>query len=264
MIRIRKDWWKDFFNDVYMVTDARSICDKELTRREVDLLETTLGLNKRDKLLDLCGGYGRHSLELGRRGYRNVSVLDYSDYLIRLGKRMAKKTGLDIKFYRSDARSTGFGNDSFTAVAVMSNSFGYFPRDDDNLRILKEVRRILKKGGRLLLDLADPEYIKRNLTPVSWHEAQKNIIVCREREMKGDLVRAREIVLSKKDGLIQDKTYCERLYGKKKIVSLLKNAGFHNISIRKRIALHKKKYDYGLLLSKMIITAIKGRGSSSA
>ena len=37
-IIVDPDWWKTLFDDVYLLTDARSVCDLALTRREVDLI----------------------------------------------------------------------------------------------------------------------------------------------------------------------------------------------------------------------------------
>ena len=74
--RIDSDWWKELFDDIYLLTDARSVCNKELTRLEVDFLQETLDLDKSAPILDLCGGQGRHSLELSRRGFMKVTVLD--------------------------------------------------------------------------------------------------------------------------------------------------------------------------------------------
>jgi len=257
LIKIEKNWWKGFFNDIYLITDARSVCDETLTVKEVDIAVEMLRLKKHDRILDLCGGYGRHSLELAKRGYRDLSVLDYSDYLVKLGRRLARESGFKIRFYRSDARTTKLSRKTFTAVAIMANSFGYSPRDADNLRILKEAHRLLADKGRLLLDLADPDYVKERLSPVSWHEAKNNIIVCRERELRKDLIKAREVVLSKRDGLIRDKVYCERLYDKNKISLLLRRAGFGNIVVRKRGMVHKKKKDYGLLSARMFVVCEK-------
>jgi len=44
-IQIDKDWWKDIFDEVYLQTDARSVCDESLTCQEVDFLEQALDLN---------------------------------------------------------------------------------------------------------------------------------------------------------------------------------------------------------------------------
>jgi D-alanine-D-alanine ligase len=256
-MKVKREWWKGFFNETYLITDARSVCDTDLTRQEVDLVEDVLRLKKRDRILDLCGGHGRHSLELAKRGYSNLTVLDYSDYLIKMGRRMAKDAGADIRFICADARSTRLKKDDYTTVFIMANSFGYSVDERENAKLLKEVYRLLSSGGKLLLDLTDSDYVKNNLKPVSWHEANDDIIVCRKREIDKDIIRAREIVISKKKGLIRDGYYCERLYSRNRIYRLLKDAGFINISAKNEISLHKKKKDYGFLTSRMVVTAVK-------
>jgi len=256
-MKIDKNWWKHFFNHVYLITDQRSVGNKKLTKKEATVVENRLKLDKNDRLLDLCGGSGRHSLELAKRGYRDLTVLDCSPYLIKLGKQEAKKAGLNIKFKIKDARNTGLKSGDYSAIYIMSNSFGYFYNEKDNMRVLKEINRLLKEGGKVLIDLTDPDYTKRNLKPLSWHEADKNVIVCRKRELKGSLIKAREIVISKKDGLLRDGFYCERLYDKRKIRSLLKDAGFKKISVKNKVSLHQKPKDYGFLTQRMLITASK-------
>lgn len=257
MLKVSKDWWKYFFNGIYLITDARSVCNPSLTCKEVTLLERLLDLKKDDRILDLCGGQGRHSLELARRGYRDVTVLDYSSYLTGLGRRLARKSGFNVQFLRRDARSTKLQNDCYTIICIMANSFGYFPNESDNLKVLKESYRMLKKGGKLLLDLADPQHVKINLKPFSWHEASNDIIVYRQREICKNLIKAREIVISKKDGLLRDDVYCERIYSKNNIIKLLKSAGFKKISVLDRVSLHNAVNDYGLLTSRMFVAAVK-------
>jgi len=257
MIRVKRDWWKKFFNHIYLITDARSVCDAELTSRETDLLERIIGLRKNDRILDLFGGQGRHTIELAKRGYQDLSVLDHSNYLINLGKRSAKRENVNINFYRGDARSTGLANNNYSVIAIMANSFGYFSNAKDNLRVLQETNRLLKPKGRLLLDLANPVYVKNNLKPIPCHKISNNFIVFRKREIKDDRVRTREIVISKNKGLLRNECYCECLYSRTKISQLLKRAGFKNIKIKNNLSLHKGKQDYGFLTSRMIVVATK-------
>lgn len=254
----KNDWWKYFFNEIYLITDARSVCNPTLTRKETDFLEDILDLEKDDRILDLCGGHGRHSLELARRGYRDLTVLDHSSYLIRLARKLARRQGRRIRFKCCDARFSGLKDEDYSIIFIMANSFGYFLDEGENKRILKEAHRLLKKGGKLLLDLTDPDYIKNNLKPISWHEADKDIVVCRKRKLKRNIIRAREIVISKKRGLLRDGYYCERIYNKDKIARILKSVGFKNLSIKKKISLRKDKKEYGFLTSRMIVTAEKG------
>ena len=107
------------------------------------------------------------------------------------------------------------------------------------------------------MDMADPSHVKNNLKPVSWHEANSDVLVCRQRRLEGDIIKAREIVLSKKKGLLRDGFYCERIYNKDKIARLLKKAGFSAVSVKKGVSLHKQKRDYGFLTSRMFVTAVK-------
>jgi D-alanine-D-alanine ligase len=256
-MKVKKDWWKNFFDQTYLLTDARSVCNSSLTRQEVDLLEKVLDLDKKDKILDLCGGYGRHCLELAKRGYQNPTVLDFSRYLINLGRQMAKRQGLKIRFCCRDARFSGLKSNAYSVTLVMANSFGYFSDERENLRILREIYRLLKKDGRLLLDLSDPDYVRNHLKAFSWHKADKDVFVLRSRQLQGDIIKAREIVLSKRQGLLRDGHYYERIYNQDKIARLLKRVGFAHLYIRKGLSLHKRKKDYGLLTSRMFVTATK-------
>lgn len=93
--------------------------------------------------MDLGCGYGRHSLELAKRGYKVVG-LDYSGYMINLARKKAKKENLNIKFIKGDMRKINFEN-HFDYVLSFFTSFGYFTKESERLRVIKEVYRALKK-----------------------------------------------------------------------------------------------------------------------
>jgi D-alanine-D-alanine ligase len=257
MIPVEPDWWKTCFNEIYLITDARSVCDQELTGKEVSFLEEVLELKPSDRILDLCGGHGRHSLELGRRGYRNLTVLDYSLFLIKHGKDTASREGIKIEFCQSDARSTGLRDSHYNIIIVMGNSFGYCIDEEDNQRILQEIRRLLRKGGKALLELTDQAFLLDNFRSFSQHQASEDIVVRRSRELDSEMVRARETVISKKRGIIRDGTYCERLYCPDKIRALLADTGLRDIKVRRNFTLQEEEEDYGFMNSRMIVTARK-------
>jgi len=52
-IQVDDNWWQELFDEIYLLTDARSICDEKLTCQEVDFLEETLDLDKSASILDL-------------------------------------------------------------------------------------------------------------------------------------------------------------------------------------------------------------------
>ena len=37
-INVDPEWWKTLFDEIYLKTDARSVCDNEISSREVDLI----------------------------------------------------------------------------------------------------------------------------------------------------------------------------------------------------------------------------------
>lgn len=257
MLTVEPDWWKRLFDEIYLITDARSVCDKELTCKEIDFLVHVLRFDKSDSILDLCGGQGRHSLELSRRGFQNITVLDYSDFLIRLGKEIAEEEGLNIQFVRQDARDTGLPAQNYNIIIVMASSFGYFVDPEDDQKILREAFRLLIPEGSLLLDLPNQEYVLNNFTPQSWHEADQEMVVCRQRRLDGSVMYAREMVISKIKGLIRDETYCTRLYSGEEITALLTSAGFTSVNIQKDLEIHKEKADYGCMTNRMVVIATK-------
>jgi len=254
MIPIRPDWWKTLFDEVYLLTDARSVCDQALTCREVDFLETYLSPQKSDRILDLCGGQGRHSLALASRGYQRVTVFDYSETLIRIGQQYAARARVPVRFLRGDARETGFAEGSFDLVLIMANSFGYFPDQRDNIKILMEAYRVLSPGGTILVDLIDAEYVIRTFRPDSWHEASEDICVRRRREVENGLLRVRETVLSKTQGIVRDATYCERIYREQDMYGILHEVGFRDIASLKNFSPHALPGDYGCMTNRMVVT----------
>src|SRR6201998_623849 len=66
------DWWRTLFNALYLETDGDVFENDRNTSEEVDLLIRTVGLERNDRILALCCGQGRHSLELGWRGLPHV------------------------------------------------------------------------------------------------------------------------------------------------------------------------------------------------
>jgi D-alanine-D-alanine ligase len=259
MIHVDPDWWKSLFDEVYLLTDAPFVCNPELTRREVEVVERVLGLRPSDRILDLCGGQGRHALELARRGYRHLTVLDYAEFLLQRGRREAAEAGLDVRFCQGDARTTTFPSGSFDAVLLMANSFGYFVDATDDRRVLAEAWRVLAHGGRFLMDLIDCDVALRHFRPESWHEATDDVVVCWKRELVGDVVHVREMVLSKASGLLRDRAYAERLYSEKSLRSLLLAVGFVDVTVRHNAFVYQptSDTDYGLATNRMLITATR-------
>ncbi|AKB76116.1 hypothetical protein MSLAZ_2855 [Methanosarcina lacustris Z-7289] len=225
---VRSDWWQTLFNSLYLKTDADLLDDAVVTRKETDLVVSILGLAPEDTILDLCCGQGRHVLELSRRGFSNVEGYDRSQYLIRKARTRAQRENLQVRFREGDARKLPYPSDTFSVVTILGNSFGYFDSTLHDRKVLEEVFRVLKPGGRVFIDAADGDHMKKNFQPRSWEWLDRKYFVCRERALSsdGDRLICREVICRNDKGIIADQFYAERLYNKESLFELLTASGF--------------------------------------
>ncbi|MEM0349302.1 MAG: methyltransferase domain-containing protein [Candidatus Caldarchaeum sp.] len=253
------EWWKKIFNEYYLVTDGDVVCNQELTKYEVDLIVKLLDLDKTDAVLDLCCGNGRHAIELARRGYRDIHGLDYSRFLLNVARNSARQEGLKIDFRWGDARSLPFADNSFDAVILMGNSFGYFAEIDDDLRVLREVRRVLRPYGRILIDVVDREQFLKHLEPIS-SEKNGDVQIIRLRRVIGrNRLVTREIVIRENTEVLTDHVYGVRLYSFSELKCMLEQAEFANVTLKASISYNPEGKDPGMLKTRMVVTALSSK-----
>jgi D-alanine-D-alanine ligase len=258
------DWWRTLFNSVYLKTDGDVVENVEATRQEIDAIIQAVGLQKNDRILDLCCGQGRHLLELARRGFRDLTGVDRSRYLIRLAKRRSRQEGFDIPFHEGDARKFRSRSRDFNCIMLLGNSFGYFDREEDDRMVLRAVHNRLRHGGTLVLDLADGDWQREHFEPRSWEWIDQNHFVCRERSLSADQSRliSREVVVHAERGVIVDQFYAERLYSRDSIAELLQECRFINGRVHDPIlADSTRQQDLGMMACRLLITAESRRTS---
>jgi D-alanine-D-alanine ligase len=256
---VHPDWWRTIFNHLYLKTDADVVDDQNITRQEVDLLCETFKLTPEDRILDLCCGQGRHALELSRRGFKNVEGLDRSHYLIQKAKSTVKAEGLRARFREGDARKIPYPPDTFDVVMILGNSLGYFEAAQEDMKVFKEVFRVLKPWGRFIIDIADGAYLKDHFKPHSWEWIDKKRFVCRERSLSADGERliSREMVNHVERGMIADHFYAERLYTREGLSRLLKTVGFNDTAFHAEIATNSQRnQDLGMMERRLLVTSV--------
>lgn len=125
----------------------------------------------------------------------------------------------------------------------MDNSFGYFEKISEDLRVLHEVKRVLRPWGKVLIDVTNGEYVKQNYQKRSWEWVDKKMFVCRERTLSldGQRLITREVIVDIRKGLVSDRFYAVRLYNRETLKRLLEEAGFSDITFHGELSPDSKR-----------------------
>ncbi len=158
-------WWQLVFTEEYFRTIPMGF--HRQTIREARFIAESLGVGEGATILDLCCGFGRHTIELAKRGY-DMAGLDLSMPLLQKALREAQRRSLSIKFIHGDVRELSF-NGIFDAIFSFQTSFGYFD-DRTSFNILRGVARALKPGGRFLIEVTNRDWIVPRLPLRIWWE----------------------------------------------------------------------------------------------
>jgi cyclopropane fatty-acyl-phospholipid synthase-like methyltransferase len=120
----------------------------ERTTEEVDFVVEALDLRGDESILDLACGFGRHSLELARRGYSALGV-DFTEAYIAHARSVAQEEQLDnAAFLLADVRSVSFHEEFDVVLNMADGAIGYFDTDEENLKLFGVIRAALKVGGK--------------------------------------------------------------------------------------------------------------------
>ena len=112
-----------------------------------------------ENVIDVGCGTGTLSVLAKQKvGDGEVVGLDISPKMVGISRKKSKNYNLDIKFYESSIDNIPFPNNYFN-VAISSWMFHHLPIDIKK-EGLKEIHRVLKRGGRFLFyDFCKPHYI---------------------------------------------------------------------------------------------------------
>ena len=134
---------------------------------------TMLGLVKGERILDLGCGEGYNARILARQGAKVVGI-DASREMIRLAREKEREEPLGIEYHVADAaRLSMFAHSSFDIVVAFMSLMDIPDLDGD----LREVSRVLKKGGRFLFSITHPCFV-RFRDDLGWEKDEKGRKLC--------------------------------------------------------------------------------------
>jgi SAM-dependent methyltransferase len=216
-------FWETFQNYMF---DPRRLA---LAAPEVDQMIALLGLEPGANVLDLCCGIGRHSLEFARRGFKVTGVDRTTPYLDQARARAAREN-LKIEFVRSDMRE--FSRPAAFAAAInFFTAFGYFDDPADDAKVASLLLDSLKPGGRLIVDLNGKEVLAGKFRERDWSTRDDGAIVLEERRLLDGWKRIENRWTWIRGIERRVSTLILRLYSGAELESLLRSAGFREVSL---------------------------------
>jgi len=140
-------------------------------------------------ILDACGGTGRWSIRMARKGCR-VVLLDISEKMLETAEKRIRREGLQnrIIIRREDITKTSYPDETFDMI-LCELALLFFENPDI---LLKELNRVLKRGGTLIIS-APNRYVQA-------------LVALPEKPKPSDIENALDILLRKKYGTMPENT----------------------------------------------------------
>jgi ubiquinone/menaquinone biosynthesis C-methylase UbiE len=212
--------WDAFFSDFYL----RAFGDDEGQAQEALAAARLAGCPEGGDLLDVPCGFGRHAVPLARSGYRVVGV-DRSQTLLAEARRRAGDERWP-ELVQADYRELPFADESFDAALNLFSSLGYLG-DDEDVEVLGQIRRVLRPGGRLVIETMHRDLAVRRFAQSNWRLLGEGRLLLEHRTFDGAAGVAQTTqTLIEKTGERDSRSFSVRLYTATELVAMLARAGF--------------------------------------
>lgn len=151
-----KSWFSDWFNTRYyhILYSHRDDADAQVFMKNITAF---LQLPKTAHILDMPCGKGRHSIFLNSLGYV-VTGVDLSENSIVHAKKFENES---LHFEVADMRKSL--QKKYDAIFNLFTSFGYFEDDEEDVLILKNIKKGLKQEGVFVFDFLNVINVKNTI-----------------------------------------------------------------------------------------------------
>ncbi|MEN6566503.1 MAG: class I SAM-dependent methyltransferase [Veillonellales bacterium] len=193
------------------------------TEQEIKFITTVLDLPPQAAILDLYCGYGRHAIELAKRGY-NVIGMDATQAFLDMASQKAREENVNIVFRQCDMRELDYTR-KFHAVINMFAAFGYFS-DKENQMVLQRIANSLKDEGLFLIDLLNRDWMVRNNLNRYWREPNGDCVLSYKVELVDGIATMKRQLINQITGAKTQYEFTLRAYSLTEMASILQQSGF--------------------------------------
>lgn len=154
--------------------DIKEMSWVEHTREEVDFIVAALGLRGGGRVLDLACGFGRHALELARRGFSVVGV-DVTEAYVEDARASARAEGLRAEFVRGDVLDVRYREEFDVVLNMADGAIGYFEKEEQNLALFDVVAAALRPGGGHVMGVCSADHARKHFPKRHWEAGTKRL-----------------------------------------------------------------------------------------
>ena len=155
----------------------------------------------------------------------HVTGLDISAGSLAIARESAAERGVRLDLQQLDMRELG-AQSEFDAVCNFSSSFGYLPREEDDLEVLTRVTRALSPGGQFLLETMNASWLERNFQPRAKRRLPNGTLVTEERSYDRATSRSSATwSMVRKDGSRSELRHSMRIYTCPELCGMFARAG---------------------------------------
>ena len=219
--------WDAFFSDFYLRLHAAGERNGE-TAAQALAAARLAGVADGGALLDVACGFGRHAVPLARAGFR-VTGVDRSATLLDEARRRAGEAGAEPELVQADYRELPFADHSFDGALNLYTSLGYLG-DEEDTQVLTEIARVLRPGGRLVLELLHRDRLVRGWREQDWRMVGEGRVLLEQRTFDARTGVAQTTqTLIEPSGARESRTWSVRVYTATELVAMLRAAGFAEV-----------------------------------
>ncbi len=195
----------------------------ERTLKEVDFVLEHANLEDEQRVLDVGCGFGRHSIELARRGYDVVGIDPSGAMIVAADERAAEVWGKPVFI---QARGEEFtSEDKFNAAICLFTSLGQIDEHGENSGLVKRVAEVLISEGVFIVEVPNHHWVAENLqTSDRFGDDDSYTVINRQYDDEEKIVTEKFELISPLEKKEYHLRY--RLFSQKDLGKLLNEANF--------------------------------------
>ena len=217
---INSSFFNGYYKDIW-----RHVFPEKTTQAEVDFIINDAKLVPGSRVLDVMCGYGRHSLELARKGIVVTAIDNLPEYVNEITEKAATEN-LPANAICTDVLEFE-ANEQFDAAICMGNSLQFF-NEEDTIKLCSNIASRLVPGGRFFINTWSlAEIAIKNFKEKSWSRYDEILFLAECKYLLSPARIETTSIIITGTGEREEKTGVDHIFTIAEFDSMLNQAGLH-------------------------------------